>query len=907
MKGDFTRSTFQPEKHYSGVRMQQGRVQLDADWNENLDILRHRIETETIDVIGECGVPADNAGFGVVVDPESTSLSPTEKKWLEDHKGDFYLTQGRAYVDGILVENDQTVPFSEQPFVLPHKENPLKDKEGIYLLYLDVWERHITALEDPSIREVALGGPDTATRTQVIWQVDTHKIEHVVKPITCADKIPGWAPPASDGTLRARARPDDSADSPCVVPAKAGYRRLENQLYRVEIHDGSDTGKVTYKWSRDNGSVVVAVSEFVADSGGTKTRVASLGRDDVLGLHENDWIEVTDDTTELAGKPGTMARITEISPDNVLTLSVPIPAYKIEDHPNPKARRWDSDGPQDVVVTGADNYLPLEDGVEIQFGGGSYHTGDYWLIPARSVDDSDPHPPLCRPAFGIRHHYCKLAIIEVNAAGVIKVIDDCRKKFPPLTDLPSGDCCCTVSVGECGEYATIESALERLKDVQDALICLCAGTYTLEATLNIGNPHNPGHLQILGIGPGTRIIAPTSETGLVFDGCASVKISNLYVETGLVGSKRGSSTEHLNGTLTFLNCASVTVENVNLRCAGGPSRAAACITVKNDKELAHNTQASIRNCNLEVGHLQVGILLVNVERIRVTDNLIRAGARPPNRVLLENAGYRSLLRRHLISNISTSVGDTIVDINDRTMRFDSHPDLKGKWIGFLPRPPLEINTPQKIKRFLLQFSNNLIHNWNPRDLSILHQTIGVIIREDTPTANQGIVVGGMYPSDIHITKNTIQDVMQGIHLGLSERRNTFSIGCVVLRDNIIHVSLPTSATRERHGIFIGSCNSMVIEDNYITLKRVSSTEKLPIDGIRLFGVMGRRMIVRHNHLGPKFSIGIKFAPLNRPLPEVKLPPLWIITENEVESPNSEVVDVDTLVRALVRGIDDNFS
>ena len=55
MKGDFTRSTFKPEKHYSGVRMQQGRVQLDADWNEQIDITAHRTEAEAVDVIGGCG------------------------------------------------------------------------------------------------------------------------------------------------------------------------------------------------------------------------------------------------------------------------------------------------------------------------------------------------------------------------------------------------------------------------------------------------------------------------------------------------------------------------------------------------------------------------------------------------------------------------------------------------------------------------------------------------------------------------------------------------------------------------------------------------------------------------------------------------------------------------------------
>ena len=38
MKGDFSRITFDPKKHYSRVLMQQGRVQLDADWNEQAAI-----------------------------------------------------------------------------------------------------------------------------------------------------------------------------------------------------------------------------------------------------------------------------------------------------------------------------------------------------------------------------------------------------------------------------------------------------------------------------------------------------------------------------------------------------------------------------------------------------------------------------------------------------------------------------------------------------------------------------------------------------------------------------------------------------------------------------------------------------------------------------------------------------
>ncbi len=100
MKGDFTRSTFDSRKHYSSVRMQQGRVQLDADWNEQMDILGHRVETETVDVIGRCGFPKHAPGF--------------EIKELD---GDLLIGPGRGYVDGILceLEADPEVTFKTQP------------------------------------------------------------------------------------------------------------------------------------------------------------------------------------------------------------------------------------------------------------------------------------------------------------------------------------------------------------------------------------------------------------------------------------------------------------------------------------------------------------------------------------------------------------------------------------------------------------------------------------------------------------------------------------------------------------------------------------------------------------------------------------------------------------------------
>ena len=151
MKGDFSRQTFRKGKHYSGVLMQQGRVQLDADFNELGAITRYRDETEATDVIGPSGTPRAGTGFRIGIGENQ----------------EVRIGGGRYYVDGILCENDTTgrIPLHDQPDL--QGENALdlltQANTSAGLVYLDVWQRHVTALEDPLLREVALGGPDTTT------------------------------------------------------------------------------------------------------------------------------------------------------------------------------------------------------------------------------------------------------------------------------------------------------------------------------------------------------------------------------------------------------------------------------------------------------------------------------------------------------------------------------------------------------------------------------------------------------------------------------------------------------------------------------------------------------------------------------------------------------------------------
>ena len=527
MAGDITRSTFEAKKHYSGVRMQQGRVQMDADWNEQLDIRTHVERTTNLDVIGPCGAPEPaTANFAVQV-----------------AGGNLLVKAGRIYVDGILCENEQDVllanpasgatpgqpdlpkidcsaagALSFEPLLaklgVPAGFAPLPPTPGIYSAYLDVWERDIIALDDSSIREVALGGPDTATRKKVVWQAKLLRIGDANAPENCPTD---WSALASTGTLAAQGQPDPGNNNPCVVPAQAGYRRLENQLYRVEVHTPGDAKTATFKWSRDNASVVAGwTSQDPADP--ANLIVTTLGKDTELGFSGGQWVELTDDTRELWGIPGTLvqlktAQATGQGPTLTIDATTASPAgpIDIKDFPlNPKVRRWDQAATATVKLTGGalavkeNAWLDLEDGVQVFFAsGGKYNTGDHWLIPARTATAiSNPavewptdatNTPLQLPAAGIRHHYCALALVRFNSGNTWTFLKDCRAVFPPLTGLPtSGEgCCCTVTVSpsDLTGNKTLQSMIDSVAG-QPATVSLLPGKYLLHAPLVLTFNHS---------------------------------------------------------------------------------------------------------------------------------------------------------------------------------------------------------------------------------------------------------------------------------------------------------------------------------------------------------------------------------------------------------------------------------
>ena len=545
MKADLTRNTFRYWKHFTRVLMQQGRVQLDADWNEQAAILLHYLRSAGADIIGPFGRPAANPGF---------DLRPLNIP--SPNPGDFALSAGHFFVGGILCENtpDPIVVYSPSPITttsntltvtaetlaaqrhflqvgeyleifdaanpasygygvvsdrnpatrsltlsivpgtvswipnpnaqprvrralaytrqpdFPMTQSDVVGKNTSFLIYIDVWERLVTYIEDDFIREIALGGPDTAARAKLVYQVKS--LASPPADVDLVSYLQNKFQPHNRGYLRARVQPSVSDTDPCIVSPTSRYRGPENQLYRVEIHTGGSLGPSagtvpTFKYSREDGSVISAI----LSGGGTNiVTLESLGRDDRFGLAVGDWVEVLDDDYVLLNRAGTLLQVGAIdrSTGKLTLLGTPDNTVGKDPAKHPILRRWDQKqgdetdggltlGPDNAALiqegSGDNGWLDLEDGIQIQFQQfdqaatpPQYRTGDYWLIPARTatgdvqwpteiLTDSQGNSKTWRialPPDGVNHYYAPLGTITLDATGNI------QKMQSPASFMPLG-------------------------------------------------------------------------------------------------------------------------------------------------------------------------------------------------------------------------------------------------------------------------------------------------------------------------------------------------------------------------------------------------------------------------------------------------------------------------------------
>lgn len=630
MSFDLSRIRFDARRDFLGVVMQQGRVQLDADWNEWVAQLARRLQAGSLD------------GFGGNVVPR---ITPDGFR-IQASGGKLSIGAGRIYVDGLLAENHGAAPLAWEPRLAglagsapldyaaqPYYPNPPALPEGgPHLVYLDVWQREVDAVLAPDLVEKAVG-VDTTGRLQTVWQV---KLLAGIGDGTCATpdaELPGWLAASAPSAARlstATGVPDFEPD-PCQVPPAAGYRGLENQLYRVEVHQGGPLGTATFKWSRDNATVASRVTHI--NPARDRITVESLGRDQVLCFHDGDWVEVSDDWRELHNLPGELRRIRVAGgvdeTARTLQFDVALPAglfptdaqQATEAARNTRVRRWDQAGPVrrengsqlldlnapgaagDIPVPAAGTRLFLESGILVEFSlapaGGQFHSGDHWVFAARTVDASiellEQAPPL-----GIHHHYARLAVVDFPDDET-----DCRVLWPPIAEGEGCDCSVCVSAeGHNSGAATIQQAIDSIKD-SGGTVCLGIGTYNLREPLNIDGARS---LRLRGQGWATLLVAGQPGTLLNIEASIGVALENL----SLLGS-----TNRDTPAILARNTLDLRAEHINVVCLAVGDGTSAAIGLA-----GYALGAYVGDCALvaERGIVRAGEYLLGAE-LQVARNL----------------------------------------------------------------------------------------------------------------------------------------------------------------------------------------------------------------------------------------------------------------------------------------------
>lgn len=681
---DLSRDTFDPAKHLRSVVGLQGRVTVEADANEQRRIDLHRDDLTTQDVIGLTGSPKSDGGFLIVAKGKDLSIGV-----------------GPIYVGGMLCENGDPaasllsqpdLAFAATPAALA--DVPGYAGDGDYAAILQVWERDITPIDDPSIVEKALGGPDTSARTKTAWAV-------VLQPQSGQTCPPSTVDAAPAGTLQAKTVASAAARD-CALPPDAGFQGQENQLYRVEVHQPGALGAATFKWSRENAAVVAAVVAPASGAISTTFTVAVSTLDQTLAFSDGDWVELSDDWRESRGHAGVLARIKTVV-NGVVTLAAPL-GGTIRAELHAKVRRWDqvSATTGDLAATAA--WTPLENGVQVAFGGGPFSTGDYWVIPARTAIDETTgvldFPAAPQPARSAPRWRTPLAVVSV-AGGAFTVRHDCRVPFPPLTAITASDVSYATDCPDLAGAKTVQQALDILCARGDGVctvavtpgpgwdkplraldaaetplveICFAAGRYETDTPIPFEGFKS---IRLGGAAAGSQIQVD-AEAGLTFVECDAAIVRDIAVTTLQANLEKkipygtANYPVGINAALGFVAVAVVDVQSVTLACAGGSDRRmAACLAVHNGgmpRPLGRGVgSVRVKGCRMTVGDMQTGVLITAVDRAVVEDNEIACPRVPlplGNPIYLRNPAYVGRLGRLFLDGVSIAKGAAAERVRD---------------------------------------------------------------------------------------------------------------------------------------------------------------------------------------------------------------------------------------------------
>ena len=552
---DLSRAAFDPRKRYAGVRLQQGRVNVDDDFNEAARIEDDDDQRTLVHLVGPAGSP--DGGF-LVSNPHASGASL-----------DFDIGAGTMYLGGLRLWNPQTVAFSLQPDWLqqPASARAMPAEGQIDLIYLESWKQPVSAVEDAELFEAALAGPDTSARIRTMWRV--RRATNVAQqdcPTAWSTLVASWTAShlgtvssqtgerVVDAKLTVGLEPGGTPKNLCSPPVAGGYLGAENQAIRVELVDAT-----SFTWGFDNAAPLYRV-KVAADR--TTITIETEPKDQahwpVSGqvVEILPWSAVLPNNEKLSELSGHLSRVqSSYDPQlRTITLQTAVPAGFGEEWTSRTdagtlapatadrhdyLRVWnrgdDLSSPPAISFAPGATLTLGSTGLNVTFTGADFVPGDHWIIAARP-DTPDELVPWSlkngRPPHGVRRYDTPLALVRWHggAAGLSwELLHDCRIVFPPLTRIRT---CCTYTVGDekesFGRFTKIQDAVNALPP-DGGTVCVLPGEY--EESVTIAGKRN---ITIEGCGRRSRLLAPqkAGSYGILIIGSQDITIRSLLVDTG---------------------------------------------------------------------------------------------------------------------------------------------------------------------------------------------------------------------------------------------------------------------------------------------------------------------------------------------------------------------------------------
>jgi hypothetical protein len=531
MSSDRARVSYDPTRKWRGLVAQQGRVTVEADWNEAAAIDAASDRRTTLDVVGPAGTP--DGGYEVT--PVQVTGSPPQGTL-----GDFTIGAGTLYLGGLRLDLDEPVTYSAQPDWLDHSTDPLWENPAaavppptptsFELVYLLASEQEVSAVEDPALADVALGGPDTMQRQRILQ----HFVRQPSPSGTCygawnafTSSLAGSGVGFDAGSMMIESTVSlqvsfseiSATPTPCQPVATGGYLGAENQMIRVMVTGADPSGVPIIVWGFDDASFLYRITATAYDPG-SRTTTLTLATSPPDSFHfpvAGQAVEVLRDAVQLtptdyiaspAGVVSTLAADYDDTQKTLTILGELVGDYlSATQTPQLYLRVWQTE--TSAAAVPATPSSPTQYSVELDGTGvvvtlssssGVFHAGDFWRFALRPLQPTLVYPARIvegpQPPDGPRTWACPLAVLTWEGGNPIA--SSCIPPFAGLVELTATQGgCCTVNVGpsDVNDGATLPTLIQSYANAGPITVCLQPGTYTLSAPLSFGPELNGTTLQ----------------------------------------------------------------------------------------------------------------------------------------------------------------------------------------------------------------------------------------------------------------------------------------------------------------------------------------------------------------------------------------------------------------------------